>query len=196
VRERPRLLAIFSDSPASAQPLRKVIDEHFDATLMREIAVEHRRGRRVFVGTTHVYAGRPVAWNIGAIAASGQPTALDLMQRILLASAAVPIMLAPVYIEVEAGGKRYHEMHGDGGIRGRCSLQRLVSISRGDGRLGLASGAAGVCGKSRRAGGRTALSGRTNAARLRQASSTQPSTVSAPSSHRTTSAAMGWSTAA
>jgi hypothetical protein len=116
VQQRPRLLALFSDSLASAEPLRKLIDEHFDDRLMLAIAAEHRRGRRLLVGTTHVYAGRLVTWNIGAIADSGHPNALDLIRRVLLASAAVPIMLPPVFIEVEAAGRRYNEMHVDGGM--------------------------------------------------------------------------------
>jgi predicted acylesterase/phospholipase RssA len=123
MKERPRLLALFSDSLASAEPLRALIDRHFDARLMQAVAAEHRRGRRLFVGTTHVYAGRLVTWDLGAIAASGQANALDLIQRLLLASAAVPIMLPPVYIEVEANGQRYHEMHVDG------TMTRQVFVS-------------------------------------------------------------------
>lgn len=115
VRERSRIVAFFSDSLASAEPLRRLIEQHFDAALMQEIAAEHRRGRRLFVGTTHVYAGRPMTWDLGAIAASGHAGALALLQQILLASSAVPILLPPVYIEVEANGRRYHEMHVDGG---------------------------------------------------------------------------------
>jgi hypothetical protein len=123
MKERPRLLALFSDSLASAEPLRALIERHFDARLMQAVAAEHRRGRRLFVGTTHVYAGRLVTWDLGAIAASGQANALDLIQRLLLASAAVPIMLPPVYIEVEANGQRYHEMHVDG------TMTRQVFVS-------------------------------------------------------------------
>lgn len=116
VDQRTQLFAFLGDSLASPEPLRKLIEKHFDAALMQAIASEHRSGRRLIVGTTHVYAGRLVTWNIGAIATSGHPTALDLIRRVLLASAAVPIMLPPVYIEVEAAGRRYAEMHFDGGM--------------------------------------------------------------------------------
>lgn len=114
--QRPRLVAYFSDALASAQPLASLINEVIDEPLMRAIAAEHGKGRRLFVGTTHVYAGRQMVWDIGAIAASGRPEALDLVRRVLLASAAVPILLPPVYFEVVADGKRYQEMHVDGGI--------------------------------------------------------------------------------
>ena len=58
---------------------------------------------------------RPVIWNIGAIAASGHPGALDLIRHVLLASASIPAVFPPVLIEVERGGTRYQEMHVDGG---------------------------------------------------------------------------------
>lgn len=116
MKPRPRLLAIFDDALASAEPLRQLISLNFDDEMMHAVAQEHRRGRRLFVGTTHVYAGRLVTWDIGDIAASGRPDSLDLIRRVLLASAAIPIMLPPVYIEVEADGRRFHEMHVDGGM--------------------------------------------------------------------------------
>jgi predicted acylesterase/phospholipase RssA len=58
---------------------------------------------------------RPVIWNVGAIAASGHPGALDLFRRILLASAAIPALFPPVMVEVELEGRPYTEMHVDGG---------------------------------------------------------------------------------
>src|SRR5262249_20297129 len=58
---------------------------------------------------------RPIIWNIGAIAASGRPGALELFRKVLLASAAVPGAFPPVMIEVDAGGRRYQEMNVDGG---------------------------------------------------------------------------------
>jgi hypothetical protein len=86
-REEPGLVAYFSDSLAPAQPLASLINEFVDEPLVRAIAAEHGKGRRLFVGTTHVYAGRPMIWDIGAIAASGKPGALDLIRHVLLASA-------------------------------------------------------------------------------------------------------------
>jgi hypothetical protein len=87
-----------------------------DESLVAAIAAEHRKGRRLYVGTTHVYAGRPMIWDIGGIAASGRPDATALVRKVLLASTAVPAMLPPVYFDVVAGGRKYHEMHVDGGI--------------------------------------------------------------------------------
>lgn len=116
INVRPRVFAIFGDALASSQPLQGLIARYFDAALMRAVAAEHRKGRRLYVASTHLYAGRQTIWDIGAIAVSGRPEALALIQRVLLASAAVPILLPPVYFEVEAEGRRYSEMHVDGGI--------------------------------------------------------------------------------
>jgi len=114
--QKPSLAAYFSDSLASPQPLASLISEFVDEPLVRAIAAEHRKGRRLFVGTTHVYAGRQMIWDIGAIAASDRAEALDLIRRVLLASAAVPVLLPPVYFDVIADSRRYQEMHVDGGI--------------------------------------------------------------------------------
>jgi predicted acylesterase/phospholipase RssA len=67
------------------------------------------------VGTTNLDAQRPVYWDMGRIAQSGKPQALDLFRRVLLASASFPGVFPPVNIKVQAGGREYEEMHVDGG---------------------------------------------------------------------------------
>lgn len=100
----------------SIEPLRKMLAKYVDQEAMEAIAAEHRRGRRLLVGTTNLDAGRPVIWNIGAIAASGDPNALALIHDVLVASASIPAAFPPVFIEVEAKGSQYDEMHVDGGV--------------------------------------------------------------------------------
>jgi hypothetical protein len=56
-----------------------------------------------------------VIWNIGALAISGKPEALQLFHRILRASAAIPGLFQPVMVDVELDGRKYQEMHVDGG---------------------------------------------------------------------------------
>jgi len=106
---------IFGSSIMDTAPLRKMLKKYIDRDVMESIAAEHRKGRRLYVGTTNLDAQRPVIWNIGLIAASGQPGALDLIHKIILASASIPAAFPPVMIDVEAGGARYDEMHVDGG---------------------------------------------------------------------------------
>jgi predicted acylesterase/phospholipase RssA len=59
------------------------------------------------MSTTNMEAQRGVIWDIGAIANSGNPHALDLIHKIMLASASIPGMFQPVFIDVESGGPRH-----------------------------------------------------------------------------------------
>jgi hypothetical protein len=60
---------------------------------------------------------------MGAIAASGRPDALELYRKVLLASAAVPGFLPPVPIDVAINGRRYTELHVDGGTTAQVFLR-------------------------------------------------------------------------
>jgi hypothetical protein len=53
---------------------------------------------------------------MGAIASRGDPAALQLYRKILLASASVPGFFPPVEIEIEIDGRKYTELHVDGGV--------------------------------------------------------------------------------
>jgi len=52
---------------------------------------------------------------MGAIASSSNPEALNLFREVLLASASMPAIFPPVFMNVTAGGMEYDEMHVDGG---------------------------------------------------------------------------------
>lgn len=114
--EKSLLKAMGSDSMMDTGPLVKMLEKYFDDNTLRKIAAEHGKGRRLFVGTTNMDAERPVIWNMGAIAAIGTPQAYKLFRQILQASSAIPVAFPPQYIEVQAGGKTYDEMHCDGGV--------------------------------------------------------------------------------
>src|SRR6266540_4503881 len=94
-------------------PLKRLIEQRVTAKLLSEIAAEHRRGRRLLVATTNLDAGRRVVWNMGAIAERGDQ-GLKLFRDVLLASSSIPGFFSPVAIEVEADGKKFQELHGDG----------------------------------------------------------------------------------
>ena len=113
---RPGLAALLSDALADSRPLGRLIDREVDAALLRQVAAEHARGRRLYVGTTHLDARRLVVWDMGAIAARGRPEDLALFRKVLLASASLPGLLPPVAIPIEVDGKRYEELHADGGV--------------------------------------------------------------------------------
>jgi predicted acylesterase/phospholipase RssA len=104
------------ESLADTGPLADTLNEQIDAAFLERIAAEHRRGRRLYVATTDLDAQRFVIWNLGAIAASGHPQALELFRRTILASASIPVVFPPVFFQVEADGRRYDEMHVDGAV--------------------------------------------------------------------------------
>lgn len=111
-----------ADSAAVTTPLRKILDEVIDVKMIEKIVAEHDKGRRLYIGTTNLDAKRPVIWDIGIIAKSGAPNALPLIRDIMVASAAIPGVFEPVYIEVEAEGRRYDEIHVDGGASSQVFL--------------------------------------------------------------------------
>ncbi len=107
------------ESFVDSWPLKDFIAKEITAELIADIAAAHRGGRRLFVASYNLDAERPVIWNMGAIAAHGGKDAIDLFRSVLLASAAIPGGFPPVRIDVEAGGKRFQEMHVDGGLGGQ-----------------------------------------------------------------------------
>jgi hypothetical protein len=90
--------------------------------MLAAIAREYAKGRVLLIGTTNLDEQRGVLWNIGAIAASGKPGAVELVRKLLLASAAVPGLFPPVMIDVELNGRHFQEMHVDGGATAQMFL--------------------------------------------------------------------------
>lgn len=107
---------LLGDSLYDTGPLRRLIERHADDALLDIIAAEHRKGRRLLVQTTNLDAQRPVIWDLGAIAASGNPERRKLFVDVLLASAAIPAVFPPVRISVVSNGRVYDELHVDGGV--------------------------------------------------------------------------------
>jgi len=97
-------------------PMKKLVERSITDAMIAAIADEHGKGRRLFVITTNLDAGRPVVWDMGAIAARGGRQARELFRDVLLASSSIPGFFPPVHITVEANGKRFTEMHADGAI--------------------------------------------------------------------------------
>jgi predicted acylesterase/phospholipase RssA len=114
--------ALTQDALSDSSPLYQTISRYVDEALLARIAAEYEKGRLLLIQTTDLDAGRPVIWNIGAIAASGRPEAIDVVRHILLASASIPAAFPPVMFDVEAGGQVYQEMHVDGGAVSQAFL--------------------------------------------------------------------------
>jgi predicted acylesterase/phospholipase RssA len=106
----------FSDALADSEPLRKRIKKEVTNEMLARIAHEHHKGRRLYVGTTNLDTLQLVEWDMGAIAAGDDPQKLALFHEVLLASCSVPGLLPPVPINITIDGKRYSELHADGGV--------------------------------------------------------------------------------
>lgn len=101
---------------------RRLIERYLDDETVARIAAAYRDGRVLLIGTTNIDASRPVVWNVGAIAASGHPMAKRLIHDVVQASSAIPAAFPPAIIPVEADGRRYDEMHVDGGATQQVML--------------------------------------------------------------------------
>jgi predicted acylesterase/phospholipase RssA len=115
-KPRGRLAGLLSDGMSSSSPLRRLVEKYVTPELLAKIANEYATGRALQVATTDLDAGRQVVWNMGAIASSSTPGALELFRNIMIASISIPGAVSPVMIDVEVNGKHYQEMHVDGGV--------------------------------------------------------------------------------
>lgn len=109
-------------SLADTKPLANLIERLIDDQVLKAIAREHLKGRRLIIGTTQLNAQRLVIWDMGAIAATKSPHALPLFRKILLASASVPATFPPQIFRVSALQKEYDEIHVDGGVATQVML--------------------------------------------------------------------------
>lgn len=115
-RMRNEIVGLLTDGLADSGPLERMIGFVADEKLLARVAEEHRKGRRLYVGTTHLDTRRLVVWDMGAIACRGQEDDLALFRKILLASASIPGFFPPVTLPVEINGKTTQELHVDGGV--------------------------------------------------------------------------------
>ncbi len=97
-------------------PLEHSINTSITPEIVKEMAEQNRKGKKLYIATTNMEAQRGVIWDIGEIAASGNPKSLTLIHQIMLASASVPGIFQPVFIDVHAGNTHYTEIHADGGV--------------------------------------------------------------------------------
>ncbi|NJM33731.1 MAG: hypothetical protein HC850_02380, partial [Rhodomicrobium sp.] len=109
------VFALLFSQESRRTALYELVSSFVNEEMLAQIAEQHRIGRRLLVVTTNLDAQRPVVWDLGAIAASGHPEALGLVRNVLTASSSVPGAFAPTLIEVEANGRRFSELHVDGG---------------------------------------------------------------------------------
>jgi len=115
INEKGVFEAAFGDSLVDTAPLAKLLKKYLTDEMIGEIALEYKKGRRLFIGTVSLDAGRSVIWDIGAIASSNYDYKNQLVRDVMLASASIPVAFPPIAVEVEAEGNFYKELHVDGG---------------------------------------------------------------------------------
>ena len=126
----------FRDAVASTAPLRDIVESSMTLAMIDDIGKAHRGGRRLYVGTTNLDTRRFVTWDLGAIAnvtAATEPErqkklkeAKKLIVNVLVASCTMPVVFSPVRIEVEINGKKYTELHIDGGVTAPVFVPPMV----------------------------------------------------------------------
>jgi len=108
--------ALFGASLGDTAPLKKILNEEINDAFVAKLAVEARKGRMLQIGTTNLDAQRPVVWDVTKIALSGRSDGPKLIRDIMLASSSIPGAFPPVLIDVMINGKKYQEVHVDGGV--------------------------------------------------------------------------------
>lgn len=93
-KPRSRLGGLLADGMSSSSPLRHLVEKYVTPELLAQIAKEHATGRALQIATTDLDAGRQVTWDMGAIASSSSPGALELFRKIMIASISIPGALA------------------------------------------------------------------------------------------------------
>jgi hypothetical protein len=96
--------------------LRELVARYVGPEILAAVAREHAKGRKLLVVTTDLDTQRTVVWDMGKIAAVGSPEALRLFRDVMAASASIPLVFPPILIEAEGQGRRFEEMHVDGGV--------------------------------------------------------------------------------
>lgn len=97
--------------------LKDLVEAYVTPELLRQIALEHDKGRRLLIVTTNLDAQETVIWDMGVLARQGGDQAVELFREVLLASASIPGVFPPVMIPgVDGEGRLVEEMHVDGGV--------------------------------------------------------------------------------
>lgn len=99
----------------SSRPLEQLFACRITAEVVADVRAAHRAGRRLFVGTQNVFTHRLVVWDVGALADSGRPDAVELVRKVLLAACSIPGIVPAVELDVTVNGRNYKELHADAG---------------------------------------------------------------------------------
>jgi predicted acylesterase/phospholipase RssA len=117
------LKTLFSTGLYDPLPLRRLLTEVISDEMLDAVASAHTAGRRLYVTTTDMSAGKAVIWDLGAIAA-GHTNRKTQYIDVLVASAAVPGLIEPVYVRDRQSGAL--AVHSDGGVKMPVPLESFM----------------------------------------------------------------------
>lgn len=120
-------LMLWPSDRAGHSALFDLVDRIVTPEMVRAVARESANGRRLIVATTDLDKQETVLWDLGAMAARGGTAARELFRDVLVASASVPGVFAPVLIPVQDGPRHYEELHVDGGVTTPVFIEPLIA---------------------------------------------------------------------
>ncbi len=119
---------LLSDSIYDNTPLKRQIEKVVTPELVDKIATEHAKGRRLYLATTNLDSNELVAWDMGLLAsggADGRSNRVQLFQKVMRASSAIPVLFPPVYIKPKRG-VQLRQAHVDGGVKAPVLLGDFI----------------------------------------------------------------------
>ena len=122
---------LLSSSLYDNTPFKDQIERYVTAKLMVEVGAAHKQGRRLYIATTNLDGGELVIWDMGMIAlgeGGGRADSLQHFQKVLRASAAVPVVFEPVYIKPRRG-VQLRQAHVDGGVKAPILYDKFMARS-------------------------------------------------------------------
>ncbi|CAN7705581.1 patatin-like phospholipase family protein [Pararhizobium sp. LjRoot238] len=117
------LKTLFGAGYYNTAPLRRLLSDLVTEDMLDAVASAHRSGRRLYVATTDMSAGRVVYWDMGAIASSGTDRKRNYID-VLLASVAVPGLVEPIRVSDRRRGTT--AIHSDGAIKTPVPLEPFM----------------------------------------------------------------------
>ncbi|MEM9676994.1 MAG: patatin-like phospholipase family protein [Pseudomonadota bacterium] len=119
---------VLGDSLLDNTPLKRQIEKHITSAVLAEVAQQHALGRRLYVATTNLDASKSVVWDMGLLASGagpGRTNSLQMFQKVLRASAAIPVLFPPVYIKPKRG-VQLRQAHVDGAVKAPVLLSDFI----------------------------------------------------------------------
>lgn len=123
------LSGLLKGSAFDQKPLARQLEQEITDDVLTRVAAECAKDRRLFIATTNLDKGLQVVWDMCAIAASTSPDKAALYRKVLLASAAIPGLFKPVYIQ---SNSRMPSLHVDGTIHGSLLFHSFM-LAKGGG---------------------------------------------------------------